>query len=279
MVLGRSGSDAVALMHGSQGLGVAPVSVGKAERLSGDGSIVRGVRFDDREVFIPVLLQARSVSELDGLRMDLIDRLAPVSGDPDGSLVDVRVEDPTSGAARTVRGIYTGGLQGDFGDGYHGTWQTLGLVFDCADPWWLGDERTVTLQPAGDVKPFLSETVDFFPVVLAQSVVQGTLDLRVQGDAPAWPAWEITGPGEDLVIEHVGSGARIQVDGVFAAGEVVRIVTGEGRIVPDRWDDVSLDSRLFPLVPGPNQVQVSLVGATADTRVRLVWQERWRAAL
>ena len=275
--LGRHGSGPAVHLYGATGLGVAPVSIEKSDRLAGDGSVVRGVRYGDREVFIPVLLQQPSMAALNAAREDLYRLLAPSPGDPAGSLVEVTVEDPTSDRVRTVRGIYREGLEGDFGDGFHGVWQTLGLVFDCADPWWLGRERTVSLQVGGTGKPFLSDTVDFFPVILSPSAVAGEFTVQVDGDAEVFPVWEITGPGEDLVIES--EQGRIEVDGEFPAGEVFRIDAGAGRLSPDRWDDLSLESRLFPLRRGTNHISASMVGSTADSMIRLVWRERWLAAV
>ena len=266
--LGRSGLDPVLHLHGSTGLGVAPVEVAKSERLAGDGSVVRGVRYGDREVYIPLFMEAESTGALSRKRRELNRLLAPHLGP-----VEVRVEDPATGTDRMIRGYYTDGLDGDFGDGFHGFWQTLGLTFDCPDPWWLGPERTLTLQVNPGVKPFLSETVEFFPVVLAESAVQDDWSVTVEGDGPVFPVWEVTGPGTDLRI--IRGDDRIEVDGEVRAGETLRIDTGAGRITPDRWDDVSLRSRLFPLDSGRNRLQVSMVGATEDTLVRLVYRERW----
>ena len=53
------------------------------------------------------------------------------------------------------------------------------------------------------------------------------------------------------------------------------IEAGPGRITPDRWADVSLRSRLFSLDPGQQTLTVTLVGASADTLVRLTYQERF----
>lgn len=271
--LGRSGADPVLHLHGSEGLGVAPVEVEDSERLGGDGSIVRGVRFGKREVFIPLLAHMESTGDLHEWRRSLNRLLAPTPGDPSGSLVDITVDDPSTGTTRIARGIYTGGLEGEFGSDYHGDWQTLGLTFECPDPWWLGPEKTVDLKVNPGAKPFLSDTVPFFPVVLAQSTVQGQFTVEVEGDGPVWPVWEIVGPGSDLSIRR-GS-ERLFIGGEFAAGSVTRVYTRPRRIVPDRWDDVSLDSSLFSLRPGQNRLDVSMVGATPETLVRLVWQARY----
>lgn len=266
--LGRSGRDPVLHLHGSTGLGVAPVDIDKSDRITGDGSIVRGVRYADREVYIPLMVEAESVGALSEVRRDLSRLLAPHLGP-----VEVRIQDPATGTDRMIRGYYTEGLDGDFGEAFHGSWQTLGLTFMCPDPWWLGPERTVELRVNPGAKPFLSETVPFFPVVLAQSVVQGQFEVTIEGDGPVWPSWEVLGPGTDLVIERGQD--QIEISGAFPADEPVLIDTASGRIVPDRWADVSLRSRLFSLDPGRQSLTVTLVSATTDTLVRLTYRERY----
>lgn len=266
--LGRSGLDPVLHLHGSTGLGLAPVSIASSERLAGDGSIVRGVRYDAREVFIPLFMEAASTGELSAVRRDLTALLAPHRGP-----VEVRIEDPATGSVRMIQGYLREGLDGDYGDGFHGSWQTLGLTFECPEPWWLGPERLVSLQVNPGSKPFLSETVEFFPVMLAQSVVVGEFEVTIDGAGPVLPSWEVVGPGEDLRISN-GTDV-IEIDGDFPAGTSTVIDAATGRITPDRWADTSLRSRLFELKPGRQTIKVSLVGATADTMVRLVYRERY----
>ena len=266
--LGRSGRDPVLHLYGSSGLGVAPVDIDKTDRITGDGSIVRGVRYADREVYIPLLVEAGSAGALSEVRRELSRLLAPHLGP-----VEVRIQDPATGTDRMIRGYYTDGLEGDFGDTFHGTWQTLGLTFMCPDPWWLGPERTVELRVNPGAKPFLSETVPFFPVVLAQSVVQGQFGVTIEGDGPVWPSWEVLGPGTDLVIARGRD--QIEIGGAFPDGEPVLIDAASGRIIPDRWADVSLRSRLFSLDPGHQSLTVTLVSATTDTLVRLTYRERY----
>ena len=273
LTLGRSGTDDVMHLNGSTGLGIAPVEIADSARLGGDGSITRGVRFGKRELFVPVFVEKSSVGALNEWRRALNRLVAPASGDPSASLVDITVEDPTTGTVRTVRGLYKDGLEGDFGDDYRGTWQTLGLTFECPDPWWLGPERLRTLQVAPGTKPFLSQTVPFFPVVLAPSNVVGAWDIDIRGDGEVWPSWEVVGPGRDLVIE-AGS-KRLEIRGEFPETPTL-IQTRPRRITPrERFKDLVKGSTLFSLSPGVHQIKVSMVGADANTIVRLVYRERY----
>lgn len=263
----RPGSVAL-LRYGATGLGLAPVEIAKSERLTGDGSVVRGVRYGDRDVYVPVRLSAPSTGELSELRRGLNELLAPHRG-----AVEVRVQDPATDTDRMIRGYYKDGLEGDFGTGYYGYWQTLGLTFECHDPWWLGPEQVTELRINPGSKPFISSTVPFFPVMLGQSSVIGRFDVDIRGAGPVLPSWEVVGPGTDLVIARGKD--RIEISGNFPAGSPVLIDAATGRITPDRWPDVSLRSRLFALEPGMQSLTVTLVGATTDTTVRLTYRERY----
>lgn len=266
--LGRGPDDPVLHLYGSTGLGLAPVDIASTDRITGDGSIVRGVRYGAREVYLPLLMESDSVAGLSVMRRELNRLLAPHLGP-----VEIRIEDPASGTDRMIRGYYREGLDGDFGDGFHGSWQTLGLMFECPDPWWLGPEQTVDLRVNPGSKPFLSDAAPFFPVILAQSTVQGRFDVTIEGDGPVWPAWEVLGPGTDLVIARGTD--RIEIAGTFSPTSPVLIDTAAGRITPDRWADTSLRSRLFSLDPGQQSLTVTLVSATPATLVRLTYRERY----
>src|SRR5699024_12602980 len=93
------GLDQVLHLRVSTGLGLAPVSIASSERLAGDGSIVRGVRYDSREVFIPLYVEAPSTGELSAVRRDLTALLAPHRGP-----VEVRIEDPATGSVCMLGG-------------------------------------------------------------------------------------------------------------------------------------------------------------------------------
>ena len=265
--LGRSGESPALHLHGSTGLGLAPVDIKSSERLSGDGSIVRGVRYGARDVYVPLLLSGTELSVTEA-RRDLTRLLAPHLGP-----VDVRIEDPVTGTDRMIRGYLRDGMEGDFGTDFGRAWHRLGLTFECPDPWWLGPEQIVELRIDPGSKPFISQSVPFFPVMLAQSSVQGQFEVDILGDGPVWPSWQVTGPGVDLTISN-GQDV-IEISGEFDASSPVLIETGPGRITPDRWADLSLRSRLFSLDPGQQMLTVTLVGASTDTLVRLTYQERF----
>ena len=275
--LGRDPSATPALhLYGSMGLGLPLANISKSERLTSDGSVVRGVRYEDREVFIPLLLEADSVHELNTIRQRMFRLMAPDLGP-----VEVQLEIPQGPDQepnfRSIYGYLVEGLDGDFSKEYGGVWQTLGLVFDCPDPWWLGPERTQTLQLNPGSKPFLSDTIPFFPVVLSSSSVAGEWNIAIEGDGDVWPTWEIIGPGRDLIIKR--GNKRIFIQGDFRDDTITRIETEDARITPNRWADVSLDSRLFPLSRGPNKLSITMVGSNEETMVRLTWRERYRGAL
>lgn len=474
ITLGRSPDDYLLHLHGSLGLGLPQVEMSKSPRLTRNGSIVNGIRFVDREIYLPIYVERDSVAELNQWRRDLTRLLTPVPGNYEASLVNITIEDPTTETTRMIRGVMTDGLSGDFSDGYYGTYQTFGLTFECDDPDWLGPERTMELRVNPGSKPFLSDyeysrknlahnpsmesllgqlggglmagssnatvqvstewagsgtsslkiipdgvnsassallmpytsnlrgaefagktitvgldlrlasvqtgtisslprsigigyvngagsattpeghwsdpapntvgvhrivktltipadargiyifvrsgdnttpvwvdnltieegTTDgsyfdgysegakwmgqanasasglivpgsgspFFPVVLAGSSVQGEFEIDIAGDSPVWGTWEVVGPGEDLVISN--GKEFIEISGQFTSTPV-QIDTETGRITPDRWEDASLRTRLFPLQPGRQTITITMVNATLETVVRLTYQERF----
>lgn len=280
-ILGRSPRDALLHLHGSQGLGLPPRSFASSERIGGDGDVLRATRWGGRDVFIPILLDP-GAQYTDGDERYLTyqathERQALYRALSSGP-VTLTVDDPLTTTSRSIRAHYKDGLSGDFGDGFHGSWQKLGLTFYCPDPWWVGDERNASHCVVPGSKPFISKTSPFFPVMLSGSTVAGEMTVRVEGDGPVFPVWEVTGPGSGLLIES--GGRRISMSGTLKAGETVRFDTGAGRIDPvARWSEVSLDSELFPLEPGNHQIKVTMVGATVDTMVRAVWRERYLYAI
>ena len=119
----------------------------------------------------------------------------------------------------------------------------------------------------------------FFPVFLADSTVQGEHELRVEGDAPVWPVWEIQGPGKD--VEIIGpDGSRLFVEGEVSSP--VTIVTEPGkRSIRDAsgliWERMKPgDDQFFALEPGEQTVKMTMVGGNPESTIRAVYSENWK---
>lgn len=119
----------------------------------------------------------------------------------------------------------------------------------------------------------------FFPVLLADSTVQGEHELRVEGDAPVWPIWEIMGPGRD--VEIIGpDGSRLFVEGEVSSS--IRIVTEPGKrsITDDTgliWERMKPgDDQFFALQPGEQVIKMTMVGGTPESTIKAVYSENWK---
>lgn len=268
-----SEEDAILHLHGTTGLGLPPAEISLTQKIGWDGSHLGGVRYQPREIFIPIFIQKQTRAEATAARRELYDLLAPSKGP-----VKITVEDAASGSKRSISGLLKKGLEGDFGDGFHGHYQTLGLEFICPDPWWEGDSKMITHKIGPAVKPFISRREKFFPVILSKSTIQGEFAVNIEGDGPVYPAWQITGPGADLLITDGENEFRLNHS--IKAGEIVTIDSKNHVITPDLWDAVPLSSRLFNLKPGLNHLKVSLVGSSPETTsVSLVYAEKYLEAI
>ena len=124
-----------------------------------------------------------------------------------------------------------------------------------------------------------SYSFPFFPVFLADSTVQGEHELRVEGDAPVWPVWEIQGPGRD--VEIIGPcGGRLFVEGEVTSP--ITIVTEPGkRSIRDAsgliWDRMKPgDDQFFALEPGEQTVKMTMVGGNPESTIKAVYSENWK---
>lgn len=271
LTLGRSSED-ILHIYGSTGLGLPPVSVAASDRIGGHGAVTRGVRYDVRKVFLPILIHKSTYADATEARRDLYRLLAPHLGE-----VSIKITDPGTGSVRAIKGLLVDGLTGDFGDDFHGNWQTLGLEFQCNSPWWESEERIIDLRLSQADKPFISDWSPFFPIVIGQATVNGNFIVNVSGDEPVYPKWTIVGPGADLVISNQSKSFKILKD--FKVDEAVSIDMETGRLEPDLWSYTTLDSELFPLMPGDNTLTISMVNASKESRIQGVYRERFLEAL
>lgn len=277
MSLANRDTGSFILMQGATGLGWGPHEFTTAPLASG-GSVLRHRRLAEAEVMIPIMIADPDFYQRreDRRRLEQL-----CSGQ-----VEVTVTHP-DGWSRSRLGYLRDGLEGAYGggeDSHNG--QKIVLTMLCPDPLWYGEERVIVQKVDAARKPFLTApggvaTIPFLPVYLADSTVDGAYELDIKGDAETWPVWEVTGPGEDLLIEQVSTGERIFIEGEF--GETIIIDAKRGDIYSDTfthgelWDRTSLDSVLFPLKPGVNRVKITMVNARPDSEIRLRYREVFRA--
>lgn len=269
----------LSLVFGSQGLGASPVSISSAARLAGHGSTMRGKRLDERDIFLPVRVDADSMSEANRVREDLLRFLSPL----DPRELTLRVQVPGRDRWREIPVHYAGGLEGDYDGDYRGNTQAIGLELKSAEALWRGEPESEPFQVDAPTKSFLSLTEPFFPVLLADSTVAGRIQVDVAGDAPTSPLWTITPPGEDLLIRHAESGSEFFLEGYL--GETVNLDMSNGRLWSASdpmgdllWERVPADrGQLFQLTPGRNTIEFALVGSTADTMVHVTYVPRYLA--
>lgn len=270
--LGRFPTDDVVHLHGSTGLGLPPVQIAFSDRIGGDGSVTRGVRYGNRDIFLPLAIWKETKKEVTEFRRELYKALAPHLG-----MVQIRVQDPATGTDRYIEGYLKDGLEGDFGDDFRGTYQTFGLTFECPDPWWKGEQKELILRLNQGAKPFISNTVPFFPVILAQSSAQGTFDITVAGDDAVFPVWEFIGPGTDPTVS--GDNGTFMINTTLRPGESIVFDMKTGRMTPDLWQSVPLSSSPFKLEPGKNTIRATMVDANVNSMIRGVYRERFLEAI
>lgn len=268
------------LKPGMTGTGTAPRELTFSELARG-GAVIRHRRKTNRELMVPLDVFHGHGEDAYSKLEDSRRRLENICED----VVEIRLE--TKDGFRSAFGYLKEGLEGDFAKAVVNQFRmNLPLTFTCPDPWWYGQEHVLTQKVDAGRKTFLTSLggpnyIPFFPVVLASSTVDGAYQLDIRGDAEAWPVWEITGPGEDLLIENIDSHERIFISGEF--GELVTVDAKLGDIYSDTftrgelWDRASLDTKLFTLKPGRNRIKITMVNARPDSEIRLRYRETWRA--
>jgi len=148
-------------------------------------------------------------------------------------------------------------------------------ALDQVEEYWDGDTPDVIDEgPREGAYSF-----PFFPIFLADSTVQGEHELRVEGDAPVWPVWEIQGPGRD--VEIIGpDGSRLFVEGEVTSPITIVTEPRKRSIRDDSgliWDRMKPgDDQFFPLEPGEQVVKMTMVGGNPESTIKAVYSENWK---
>lgn len=260
------------LLHqkGMTGRWMPPVMMSDETVPGQDGTRFRQVRYDARQVVVPVVLLEESRADYRAAIRTLVRRLDPKRGE--GIL-----RSTWAGQTRELACRYLDGM------GFDERFLNIGtpsLLFRAFDPFWTDGSDTAVAVGATSASFF-----PFFPLRLSGSEVYADTTVDNDGDVEAWPLWTVTGPGNDPILRNLTTGKSIDLTGLsLAAGETVEIDTRPGiKTVRDGaganlYGSMTTASSLFPLAEGSNSLRLEMSASTTDTSFSLRYRRRWLSA-
>lgn len=258
------------ILDGVEGLDDPPRALVEIEPAAGDGSIFTDSRYTAREVFFPVHMYATTTVALRE-KMRLL--AAFTAGD-----LTLEVAHP-DGTLRRIDGRLSRQFGQTMGAAEGRLWRMVGLALRCFDPFFYGENRSLSWVIGGEPVEFLSE--EFLPIGLDNSQVLGEAVITNSGDAHAYPVWTVTGPCDSLDIE-VGDTAWSVPDGL--ADDETLVIDGRRGVKTceidgtSAWGRLAAGSVIGTLPPGDTLLDGEAVGATSATTITVEWRERWLTA-
>lgn len=255
------------------------------------GVIDGRARWGERALRVRLVLDCASNQELLEAIQRLAAAVAPViPGTTRGRNCQLIVTRP-GGEIRTISARYTGGLDSlSIGTGRDDAIE-VDLIFRAADPHWSNlaqvDARVdfpvtgtgAEATPFDDTLAFSAAGHPFDGFQSTEAAGTSVVSLVNQGDAEAWPTYEVTGAASAVEVMSRTTGHRWRWAGTLASSSVLTVVTDDRapsvRIgATNSYSGVAAGSRLFPLVGGLNEVAFSVTGADTNTRITISWQHR-----
>lgn len=268
------------IIEGVTGRGIPPIRRTRILAAGQPGSRLQDVEHDMRTLATPVLLRASNESDRLTLIRDWSRRFDPDRGI--GQLRLVAADD----SERLLNAIYADGFElvEDATERYPGC-QAAVLTFESDDPYFYDTgAQDQSFGSTGTATPwFLDPSKSILPVSLSSSALLGTTTLTIAGDVKTWPTWTVDGPGTDLVVRNDTSGREFRWGGTLGIGEQLIIDTRPAikSVLSDAgvnlfggltaWD-------LWPLVPGGNDLIITLAGTNGDSQVTVAYTDRYLTA-
>jgi hypothetical protein len=244
---------------GGSGWGMAPVANFWFEGV-GDGAQYRGTRRTKRTYVMPVAVLAPDPRDLE----DRIRRMSQLIRDP--FVIQAEYSD---GRIFTIPAVYDSGAEGSEDSGW--SHAQFPLTFQCGDPYWTSEQVwSLNWSDASQVA-FLAT------LTLSASTLSGTREVNNRGDVEVRPSWVIQAPFDSVAVSVGGVGFSFTQ--TLASGFLSIKWEKDGWKVTDqagvnRYNGFASTPR-FPLFPrGLSQVDVTITGVGAGTRVSVFWPER-----
>lgn len=261
--LSRDGSTDFVLGLKTSGLGIGK-KVPKFVRGAGAGASYRGTRSDTRVAGLNVVFTADDRAAMEVLFRRLSGAVLPQVGRALPSLV---AEYP-NGLAFELPFVYLSGLEGgpDAGE----VVADFLISVECHNPFWTArDALQFSFEYDATGTPFLD---DLSQLPVTSSNVIGQKSVTLAGDVPSDVNFFITGPSSGATTILI-NGTGFVFETALGAGETISVlkddlgVTVEDQTFTSRYTGMGPAPKFLPLQPGVNTVSVSMVGATADSRI------------
>ncbi len=235
-----------------------------------NGSRWLGARHLERIVTIPTVMPGTLTDRAELRRWAHV--LDPTRGEGTLTVVDGAY------AGRFLRCSYDSGLdelaeeRPDFNVG--------ALLFRAAWPYWLENlESSVSVAQGSTVTHWFP----FLPLILGASDAFAIFTVTITGDVPSWPVVTVRGPGTDVTAQNLTTNQAWTVSGALAAGSTLIVDTRPGfkTVTIDganAYPRLAPGASLWPLVPGPNRVQLSIALTDPTALATFAWRNQWLAA-
>jgi hypothetical protein len=256
----------VQALTGITGLGLPPASVQWLEG-AGDGAIYRGRRIRPRDIDLPLLIQARDREHL----KELLSRLAVMLAGP--CTLRLVEDDGTDWSTTVVR---VGGGDFVYGADTVGTTDLRTVItLRAGDPFWTYSRSTrKVISNAGAGRGLLTKLAR---MRVASSQAIGAITLENTGSAPAYPVWEVTGPGRDFTAISP-SGERLRWVGALGDAERLIVDVRSGTVVDatgaSRYAQLAPAPRFWTIPAGTTVATASLDNTTTASSIACTWRPR-----
>jgi hypothetical protein len=157
------------------------------------------------------------------------------------------------------------------------------LSLSTPDPYWSDLQPSQQMYAISVANPGI---LPLLPILFNSPNVIGATVINNLGNGLAWPIWTITGPGTPTLTNNT-TGLSWGLSTAIPAGQQIQVTTQRGQqkainltTGANIWSQLTTATprSLWPLVGGPNNVTISLPGATNASSVICQWTNRWSRA-
>lgn len=260
-------------------LGIPPAEL-RLRDTAGDGAVDDGVRYPTRPIDLEVTVESRTPSE----QRARLDRLAAILNRRHGP-ARLLVVPPDGGAARArwIGVRYASGWDGATTPDFNLLYEQIPLTFTAPRPVFRAVTPRTVAWTVGSSKPFLSDTEDFFPIILGAGRVLGAVELSNPGDEDAPAVWRIVGPGGPITIAPGIDAPGYVIDTTLEEHDLRFVSTEDATLTtiepPDEdgagggdvnvYDEFGPVPWLWPIPPGNSLAVVQMANAIEGAEILL----------